>query len=297
MSNRSIYGFGEIVFDIIFKNQQVIKSNPGGSVLNSLMSLGALKHKPYLISLLSNDELGISIKKHLTERSVNVDYLSLTSRKTKIALAFLDQNCNADYVFYSDKEVDFQISTVPIKSQDILLFGSQAAVLPENRECLSQLLNAAKQAGSLSVYDPNIRPGALQHITQWKNIVFENIRMSNIVRGSVDDFFHLFGTKDTEEVYRQVYDIGCQTVIVTNAEKKLVVYSGHEKIIFEVPAISPLSTIGAGDTFNAGLIHMLIQKNVFVHDLKTLSGDLWREILSFATGCAEKVCLSENNYL
>ena len=45
---RKVFGIGETILDIIFRNDQPQKAVPGGSVFNGLISLGRLNTKTLL---------------------------------------------------------------------------------------------------------------------------------------------------------------------------------------------------------------------------------------------------------
>jgi fructokinase len=65
----------------------------------------------------------------------------------------------------------------------------------------------------------------------------------------------------------------------------------------EVEIIEPVSTIGAGDTFNAGLLYGLWKKGIKREQLKTLDRDTWEGLIATAIQFSRVVCLSYDNYL
>ena len=52
---RKVFGIGETILDIIFRNDQPQKAVPGGSVFNGLISLGRLNVPVSFISERGND--------------------------------------------------------------------------------------------------------------------------------------------------------------------------------------------------------------------------------------------------
>lgn len=121
-----IYGVGETVLDIIFRNNKPEMATPGGSVLNALVSLGRLGVDASFISEYGEDNAGKYIDLYLKENQVNTDLVHRSSDyKTSLALAFLDEKNDASYSFYKDipekrlagVEIDFE-------EDDIFLFGS-----------------------------------------------------------------------------------------------------------------------------------------------------------------------------
>jgi fructokinase len=71
------------------------------------------------------------------------------------------------------------------------------------------------------------------------------------------------------------------------------VFSGK----FSVRKITPVSTIGAGDNFNAGMITSIYKKHFTSEQLGNLKEKEWSEIISLAVDFATDVCLSYENYI
>lgn len=101
---RKVYTIGDCVLDIIFENNIPVEAKPGGSFLNSSVSLGRLGINVSLISELGNDRVGNQIKNFLLENGVDIKHISYFSdTNSNLALAFLDENKNADYSFLMAK--------------------------------------------------------------------------------------------------------------------------------------------------------------------------------------------------
>src|SRR5665811_742631 len=118
---RKIYGIGETVFDIIFKNEQPQVAKAGGAMLNSTVSLGRIGLPVSFISEYANDNVGKIIDNFLQENGVGTDFIDhFKEGKTKLALAFLNEKNDASYTFYQDyPELRLNV--------DCLLYTSDAA--------------------------------------------------------------------------------------------------------------------------------------------------------------------------
>ena len=66
---------------------------------------------------------------------------------------------------------------------------------------------------------------------------------------------------------------------------------------FPVKKIVPVSTIGAGDNFNAGMIAALYRKKIFLQGIETIQKNDWEEIIGMAVDFASHVCMSYENYI
>src|SRR5512139_1052351 len=100
---RKIFGIGETVLDIIFKNGQPQAAKAGGSVLNSAVSMGRMNLPVSFISEYGNDQAGMLIDDFLRENGVDTSHVHrFSDGSTALALAFLDEKNDARYDFYKD---------------------------------------------------------------------------------------------------------------------------------------------------------------------------------------------------
>ena len=100
---RKIYGIGETVYDIIFKDGAPQAAKPGGSVLNSMVSLGRTGLPVSFISEYGRDDVGSLIDRFLNDNGVNTSSVyRYNDANTSLALAFLDEKNDAHYTFYKD---------------------------------------------------------------------------------------------------------------------------------------------------------------------------------------------------
>ena len=295
---RKIYGIGETVLDIIFKNNQPQAAKAGGSVLNSLVSLGRMNIPVSFISEYGKDDVGNLIDSFLKINGVDTSSVyRFRDGSTSLALAFLDEKNDAHYTFYKDFPANrLDIEFPVIEKDDIIQCGSFYAVWPEIREKFKKFISSAKKNGAMVLYDPNFRQNHVSELNILKPMVIENMKMASLIRGSDEDFRNIFGADTIEEAWN-VVKVFCNCLIYTiNIEGVYVrtkTFSGN----FPVHKITPVSTIGAGDNFNAGMI-TAIYRNGFTRDqLEYLGEKEWSKIISSAVDFATHVCLSFENYI
>ena len=145
-----------------------------------------------------------------------------------------------------------------MSQDDVVLFGSFFAINPVIRPVVGGLLRAAREAGAWLYYDVNFRK---PHIVDLPNVmtnIEENMRLSDVVRGSMDDFGYLYGLHDGDAIYERVSRY-CPTFILTDGAHSIRVYSPEGYETYPVQAIETVSTVGAGDNFNAGYIYAMLQ--------------------------------------
>jgi fructokinase len=298
-SGREVFCIGEALMDIIFIHGKPAEARPGGSLLNSAVSLARAGIPVRLISENFPDTLGEKILRFLDECGVSTaSMVRYTVGNTPLALAFLNDAAEASYDFYKQYPETRMDQPLPSAGKgDIVLFGSIFSVLPEVRPALRNFLEKARNNGALIIYDPNFRRSRMHELTQDLPRIRENISCSDIVRGSDEDFLSIFASDDPDQVYDEILKSGGKILIITRNKKDVLLFSGSHKIACPVPSIVPVSTIGAGDAFNAGLIADLVKEQLFRDDLVTTGEEQWRRLINEGIRFATEVCLSLENYI
>lgn len=295
---RKVFGFGETVLDIIFKDGQPVAAKPGGSVLNAFVSLGRLGWNPRFISEYARDDVGALIDSYLAENGVNTRYVNrFTEGKSALALAFLDSDNNARYSFYKDfPEQRLQDLPLDLDAGDIILFGSIYASSAEVRDSVLRFLEIGKKRGSLIVYDPNFRKAHLHELEELKPRIIENIACADIVRGSDEDFRLIFGLDDPAEVARLI-DTGSRLLLYTQNAAEVQIFYKSSRLKIPVEKIDPVSTIGAGDNFNAGILHFLLKNGINRQNFKEIGNTEILMMARIGVQFASHVCRHYDNYI
>ena len=296
--NMKVFAVGETVFDIIFKNGKPVAATPGGSMLNTAVSLGRLGLDVQFISEYGKDTVGNLIDDFLRTNGVGTAYTCrYDSFQSSLALAFLDENNNAGYSFYKSYPKNrLDISFPELTDKDIVIYGSFYGIEPEIYIRLKPFLEQAHRQNALVIYDPNFRKAHLSGMDIYRPIMMENFKHADIVKGSDEDFVHIFEAQSAIESWKHLED-KCDMLIYTANRNhvELCMFGVHDS--FPVPPITPVSTIGAGDTFNAGLISGLIKQGIGRDKLKHLSDGQRAAIVERAIRFAGHVCMSYDNYI
>ena len=295
---RKIYGIGETVFDIIFKSGQPQAAKAGGAMLNSTVSLGRIGLPVSFISEYANDNVGEIIDNFLQENGVGTDFIDhFKEGKTKLALAFLNEKNDASYTFYQDyPEQRLNIKFPGIIKDDIILCGSIYAITYEIRKKFMDLISMAKKNGAIVIYDPNFRPSHSSDLDKLLPLIVENMQNAKLIRGSDEDFKNIFGAATPDEAWKVVSKYCNCMVYTANAEGvfvRTISYSGR----FSVKAIKPVSTIGAGDNFNAGMMAAIYRNQITGDQLDKMGEESWSKVISMGVDFATNVCLSYENYI
>ena len=262
---RKVIGIGETVLDIIFRDEQPISAVPGGSTFNAVVSLGRSGVKCSMISETGNDRVGRNIIHFLEENGVDSSNINVyPESKSPLSLAFLNEKNDADYIFYKDHPNDRIDYIYPdIHPDDIVLFGSFFALNPVIRPQVFAFLNYARQHGAILYYDINFRSSHRHEVMKTTPNLLENLELADIVRGSEEDFDVLYKKNDPDVIYRSQISFYTKKFIYTRAAEpvELRAEKGLSKQ-YPVVATKTVSTIGAGDNFNAGFIYGLIKNGI-----------------------------------
>ncbi|MDD5569804.1 MAG: PfkB family carbohydrate kinase [Bacteroidales bacterium] len=296
---RKVYCVGETVFDIIFKNSKPIEAKPGGSMLNTAVSLGRMNVPVNLVSEYSKDAVGNLIDDFLKNNNVGVDYIfRFINGKTPLALGFLNNENNADYSFYKIyPEKRLAVNFPEIKKDDIILFGSLYSISKEIWDIINGFLKKAKHKKAILIYDPNYRTSNLLDIKKIKPYILKSISFADIVRGSDEDFKHIFGTTDSEKTFDFIRKNNCFDFIYTANKNGVYLHTENYSKKYKVPEIKPVSTIAAGDSFNAGLIYSILKNKISFEKINSIKPEIWNDIIKTSIDFATDVCLSYENYV
>ncbi|MBE0638523.1 MAG: carbohydrate kinase [Bacteroidales bacterium] len=296
---RTVYTIGETVYDIIFHHGQIQAGRVGGSMLNSSVSLGRLGYNSCFVSEVGNDDLGELVIDFLERNKVNARFIDrFNEGKTPVALAFLDDQKNARYTFLKDyPSIRLQQHLPQVTENDIVMFGSFFSISPAVRATVLRFLKQAGEAGALVIYDPNIRKPRKNEIPELLPMIFENFALADIVRASHEDFQTIFGTDEADEASRIVKVYSDAALIFTRGSNGIKLFAGDCIREYSVPAIEVLSTIGAGDTFNAGIAKSLIDQSILKRGLSEISPNQWDQLIQTGISLSQEVCLSYDNYV
>lgn len=169
--------------------------------------------------------MGDFIRKFLIENGVNADGVAaFPGSKSPISLAFLNEQNDAEYIFYKDHPHDqLEFSFPDIQPDDIVLFGSYYAVNPVIRQHVQRLLELARSRGAIIYYDVNFRSSHIGEVIKITPNLLENLDYADIVRGSKEDFMNLYKKDDAEKVYYADISFYCKRFIYTDGANPIEV--------------------------------------------------------------------------
>ena len=296
---RKVIGIGETILDIIFRDDQPVGAVPGGSVFNGLISLGRVGVNAMFISETGNDRVGQRIIRFLEENHVDASCVSVyLESKSPISLAFLNEQNDAEYIFYKDHPHDRLDFNFPdIQTDDIVMFGSFYAVNPVIRPQVFAFLEYARSKGAILYYDVNFRASHANEVIKVTPNILENLEFADVVRGSKEDFEVMYKKSDADSIYRAQISFYCKNFIYTKGSEPLELRAqGDVSKQYPIAALKTTSTIGAGDNFNAGFVYGLVKYGVTREMLERgVLESQWNQVIAEAQTFSANVCQSIHN--
>ena len=251
------------------------------------------------ISEVGNDRVGKLILAYLKESGVDASSVCcFNDGKSPLSLAFLDENNDADYLFYKDYpnnrlEVEFPV----IYPGDIVLYGSYFVLNPVLRSKTKAFLEYAHEQGALLFYDINFRKNHVAERIKLAESLIENLEFADIVRGSTEDFDHLYNLTDAESIYKQKIKFYCPNFICTQGGGEVVLFNKAGKKNYSPNKVDVVSTVGAGDNFNAGVVYGIISCGIDRDKLYNMSQEEWDKVARCGLDFSSHACTVLDNYV
>jgi len=296
---RKIIGIGETILDIIFRNNQPEKAVPGGSTFNCMISLRRCNIPALFISEIGKDKTGRLLLKFMHDNDLTTEYIDVfEDGNTPVSLAFLDENQQAEYQFFrAFPKKRLEIEFPKINAEDILIIGSYFVINPMLREKVFSLIKYAKSQNAIIYYDINFRKAHASERELLFPFFLENVSCASIVRCSNEDLENIFPGEEIENIYRNYISTRCENFIITYGNRATKLKTAHFEKDYQVEEVMSVSTIGAGDNFNAGILYGLMKNNILSGDLSKLSEKQWDELIENGHEFAKDACLSLDNFI
>lgn len=240
----------------------------GGAIFNTAIALGRLGVPTGFFTGLSDDMMGDILRRTLGESGVDYSYCATLSRPTTVAFVKLVDG-HATYAFYDEGTAGRMITEaeLPMLGDDCeaLHFGA-ISLIPEPCGSTYEALLAREHERRVISLDPNIRPGFIKDKDAHMGRIRRMAAMADIVKFSDEDlaWFGLEGDEDS--LARHWLHHGAKLVVVTRGAEGAVGYTANHKVTVPSERVSVVDTVGAGDTFDAGVLASLKMQNLLTKD-------------------------------
>jgi fructokinase len=253
---------GEALIDMIEKNGS-FTPHVGGAVFNTAIALGRLEQNVGFISGLSTDMFGTLLRDALQDSHVDTSHVIFADQPTTLAFVQL-HNGNATYTFYDENTAgrSLEASNLPVIRPHVsaLYFGGISLIGMPAADFYAAL--AVNQADSrVIMIDPNIRPQFITAPDAYRARLSEMVSACDILKVSDDDLHWIIpGDATLDEKAHRIMAQGPKLLVVTKGGDGAMAYlASGESVEAAARRVDVVDTVGAGDTFNAGVLAKLSQ--------------------------------------
>lgn len=261
----------------------------GGAVFNTAIALGRLGIPTGFFSGISNDLFGQRLARALRDSNVDLTHIRFSDRPTTLAFVHLADG-QASYTFYDENSAGRMLaeSDLPNLPASVeALHFSCISLIPEPCGSTYEALMRREHEKRVTLLDPNIRrdfiPDREKHLARLRRM----IAMADIVKLSDEDLDWFAEDGSEDEIATRWLQAGPKLLVVTQGSKGAVAYTAKGRIDITAPAVSVADTVGAGDTFNAGILAGLKDLGLLSKPgIASLSRNDLRTVLEFAAQAA-----------
>ncbi|KAK2992032.1 hypothetical protein RJ640_014893 [Escallonia rubra] len=290
----SIVCFGEMLIDFVpdtagvslAESQGFLKA-PGGAPANVACAIAKLGGSSAFIGKVGKDEFGYMLADILKKNGVNGDGVCFDEHaRTALAFVTLKRDGEREFMFYRNPSADMllkesELNMDLIKQAKIFHYGSISLITEPCRSAHMAAMKAAKDAGVLLSYDPNVRlplwpsPDAARHeiMSIWNQADFIKVSDDEVAFLTQKD-------SDKEDVVLSLWHDGLKLLVVTDGEKGCRYFTKNFKGKVEGFPVKAIDTTGAGDSFVGSFLVSVAKDNSIFQD----EGKL-KDVLKFANAC------------
>ena len=276
---------GEALIDIVEREGQVTGEHVGGSPLNVAVGLARLGRGVDFLTHIGDDQRGRQIADYAKASGVQLVSGSQTAERTPTALATLDANGSAQYVF----DIDWQLTGTPEVAPPLIAHtGSIATVLEPGCRATAALIDTYRPSATVT-FDPNVRPALIEDDDIARGRIDRWIERCDVVKASDEDMRWIDPNRSPEQIAKTWLALGPSIVAVTMGAAGAFAMCAAGTVRVSALKVNVVDTVGAGDAFMTGLIDALWSLGLLGAERRP---DLARITVAALTGVLQTAALS-----
>ena len=288
-----ILSCGEALIDMLPRTtpagESAFAPYAGGAVFNTAIAIGRLGAPSGFFSGLSSDLFGDLLRQVLAESQVDTSPAHVSPRPTTLAFVRLTDG-HATYTFYDENTAGRMLSPadLPALSPDVqALFFGGISLVGEPAAQAYEALQTREAPSRVTMVDPNIRPSFITDEGTYRARIGRMIAQAEIVKRSVEDLGCLSGSGAVCDLARALLAQGTKPVSIDEVEHGSTAYPTRDPVHVDTPRVTVADTVGAGDTFNAGVLTALWRAGRLSKDaIATLDASALRDALTLGVQAA-----------
>ena len=255
---KKIICFGEVLFDVFPTHRKI-----GGAPLNVALRMASLGINAQIISRVGNDEIGKELLHFIEENGVATDTIQVDENlSTGEVIVQLNDKGSASYTINYpvawDKIEVTSVAKNAIANADAMVFGSLVCRHLVSHQTLLDLMNLAKY----KIFDVNLRAPFYT-----KELLIELMNKADFIKFNDDELYEIseYMNSPYHSLEQNIHFIAEQTntkhICVTKGSHGAVLYYNDTMYYNSGYKIEVADTVGAGDSFLAGLLTQLLTGN------------------------------------
>ncbi|KAI5653502.1 hypothetical protein M9H77_30689 [Catharanthus roseus] len=293
-SSSLIVSFGEMLIDFVPTVSGVSLAEapgflkaPGGAPANVAIAVSRLGGKAAFVGKLGDDEFGHMLAGILKQNGVRADGINFDKgARTALAFVTLRADGEREFMFYRNPSADMlltpdELNLELIRSAKVFHYGSISLIVEPCRSAHMKAMEAAKEAGALLSYDPNLRLPLWPSAEEAREQIMSIWDKADIIKVSDVELEFLTGSdKIDDESAMSLWHPNLKLLLVTLGEKGCNYYTKNFHGSVSAFHVNTVDTTGAGDSFVGALLNKIVDDQAILEDEPRL-----REVLRFACAC------------
>ena len=246
---------GEALIDLVIQPDGSVAAKLGGGPFNAARTMARLGSDVAFLGTLSVDRFGRMLHRQLVDDDVVTSFGATVELPTTLAAAELDEGGAASYRFYLEGTSAPAMSgtTLPPNTR-ALHCGTLGFVLEPMATTLESMVASADDEVLVFV-DPNCRGRVISDRAAYLARLDRVIGRADVVKISTDDAEYLDPSLTPMAVARRLRGLGPAVVILSDGGSATYVVTAAGETRVDVPKITVVDTIGAGDALGGGFLH------------------------------------------
>eukprot|EP00252_Welwitschia_mirabilis_P026549 TRINITY_DN8754_c0_g1_i1.p1 TRINITY_DN8754_c0_g1~~TRINITY_DN8754_c0_g1_i1.p1 ORF type:complete len:320 (-),score=13.56 TRINITY_DN8754_c0_g1_i1:169-1128(-) len=287
--------FGEMLIDFVPTVAEVSLAEapgfvkaPGGAPANVAVCVSRLGGRSGFVGKVGDDEFGKMLAAMLRENNVSDRGVRFDSHaRTALAFVTLKKNGEREFMFYRNPSADMlltadELDLELIRQAAVLHYGSISLISEPTRSAHIAAMKAAKQAGALLSYDPNVRLLLWPSLAEARQGILSIWDEADLIKVSDEEVTFLTegGDPKDDEVVMKLWRPKLKLLLVTHGKEGCRYYTKSFRGSMGSVAVKAIDTTGAGDAFVGGLLTKIVDDRSVLKDEEKL-----RKVLRFACAC------------
>lgn len=269
---RDVLGLGECMIELYSPEPlaatPVFQSQVGGDVYNTLVAASRLGSRVGFFTRIAADAFGQRLLQHFEDNHIDTTPVQKAAQGVNgVYFASIPQQGRHEFLYYrrdsaASRMAPHQLTPAMFQNTQIVYAtGITQAISESARETVLRAFQLAKRHGALVAYDPNFRPALWKHPHDALEAMLEVLPYVDILMPSIEDVRAFFDFHDMPHVmeYFRLKEVP-MVVLKQGAHGATLGLGKQHETIAAYPVSRVQDTIGAGDAFNGGFLHGLLQK-------------------------------------